>query len=65
MKCQSLLLTAPRHLSWNVTDLPEPQGHEVLIQTQVGAISIGSEVPQYTGVARGAIPPHLPDDDRI
>lgn len=56
MKCQSLLLTAPRHLSWKVTDLPELQGHEVLIQTQVGAISIGSEVPQYTGEARGATP---------
>ncbi len=56
MKSQSLLLTAPRSLVWEESTLPDPQPHEVLIQTQAGAISLGSELPLYTGLARRTDP---------
>jgi alcohol dehydrogenase len=56
MKCRSLLLTAPRRLSWEEIDVPDLQDNDVLIQTQVGAISIGSELPNYMGTARHSDP---------
>ena len=54
MPSQSLLLTAPRQLEWVMEDLPSLQPHEVLIQTTIGAISVGSELPIYFGTARSS-----------
>jgi alcohol dehydrogenase len=56
----SLMLTAPRRLEWVREILPEPGPEEVLIQTTSGAISIGSEIPQYLGTNRSASPPRYP-----
>lgn len=50
--CHSLLLTAPRQLTWILEGLPPIQPHEVLIQTQAGAISMGTELPHYIGNSR-------------
>jgi len=47
MQRRSLLLTAPKRLEWITEDLPALQPGEVLIQTTSGAISIGTELPQY------------------
>jgi alcohol dehydrogenase len=52
MHRQSLILIEPGQLEWIPEDLPPLQPYEVLIQTTAGAISIGSEVPQYCGTAR-------------
>ena len=52
MHRQSLILIEPGQLEWIPEDLPPLQPHEVLIQTTAGAISIGSELPQYCGTAR-------------
>lgn len=60
MKCRSLILTAPRRLSWEETDIPDLQGNDVLIQTRAGAISIGSELPNYMGTARHSRPLTFP-----
>ena len=60
MHRQSLLLTAPRQLEWVVEDLPPLQPHEVLIRTTTGAISIGSELPIYSGTARSTEPTRYP-----
>ncbi len=60
MKRQSLLLIEPRHLEWVREELPSLQPHEVLIQTTAGAISIGSELPVYSGTARSSAPAHYP-----
>ena len=54
MRNHSLLLTAPRHLEWVSEDLPPLQSDQVLIQTTIGAISIGSELPLYRGTARSS-----------
>lgn len=49
---QSLLLTAPRRLEWVSEEPPPPGPDEVLVQTTAGAISIGTELPQYRGTER-------------
>lgn len=56
----SLLLTAPRTLQWMNELLPEPGPEEMLVQTTSGAISIGSELPQYLGTNRSAVPARYP-----
>lgn len=60
MQRRSLLLTAPRQLAWVAEDVPSLRPDEVLVQTRAGAISIGAEVPQYTGTARSTSQPGYP-----
>lgn len=52
MERRSLLLTAPHQLDWVAEDLPPPGPQEVLVRTIAGAISIGTELPQYRGTER-------------
>lgn len=52
MEMQSLLLVAPRRFEWRAEDLPEPGARDVLVQTLAGAVSIGTELPQYMGAER-------------
>lgn len=57
----SLYLRAPRSLAW-VSEPLEPLGPgHVLVKTQATAISIGTELPMYTGAALGSTPryPHI------
>jgi alcohol dehydrogenase len=49
---ESLLLTAQKRVEWIREESSLPGPHEILVQTLVGAISIGSELPQYCGTAR-------------
>ena len=60
MKAASLLLTSPRRLAWEEQDLPAPQGDQVLVRTQAGAVSIGTELALYRGVSRAASLPVYP-----
>src|SRR6266567_6238043 len=60
MQSRSLLLTAPRQLEWVAENLPSLQPDEILVQTRAGAISIGAELPQYTGTARSTGSPRYP-----
>lgn len=57
---RSLLLAGPRRLEWAEQQLPDPAPGMVLVQTVASAISIGSEVPQYTGTARSLEIPRYP-----
>ena len=52
VRADSLLLLAPGQLEWIPEALPPLDAHEVLIQTRIGAISIGTELPLYCGIAR-------------
>lgn len=47
-----LCLTAPRSLAWITEELPSIGPHDILVQTCVAAISIGSELPLYCGTTR-------------
>ncbi|HVU68309.1 MAG TPA: zinc-binding alcohol dehydrogenase [Ktedonobacteraceae bacterium] len=44
------MLTAPRSLAWVSETLPSPGLQEVVVETRVSAISIGSELPLYQGI---------------
>ena len=60
MHRSSLLLFAPRTLRWVREALAAPTPHEIVVATQRGAISIGTELPLYAGTHRGAAPVQYP-----
>ncbi len=60
LRAKSLYLTAPEQLQWLDEDLPPLGPQEVLLQTCAGSISIGSEIPLYTGTARSIDVPRYP-----
>ncbi len=51
---KSLNLYGPRTLNWSEDMLPLVGDDDVVVETIAGAISIGSELPRYTGQAREA-----------
>ena len=57
---ERLCLIAPRSLAWITEELPPVGPHDVLVQTRAGAISIGSELPLYSGTSRAGHPPQYP-----
>ena len=61
MKQASLYFVAPRRVEIREKELPAPSGGEVLVQTLFSAISPGSELLVYRGLA----PDDLPLDDTI
>ncbi|MGZ3679854.1 MAG: alcohol dehydrogenase catalytic domain-containing protein [Ktedonobacterales bacterium] len=52
MERQSLLLVAPHQFEWRSEKLPHSGVRDVLVQTIAGAVSIGTELPQYMGTER-------------
>lgn len=60
MHADSLLLHAPRTLSWVRAELTPPAPGEVWLVTLVGAVSVGTERPLYRGDAREAEPRRYP-----
>jgi alcohol dehydrogenase len=60
LKRRSLLVTAPHQAQWIQENIRQPKAGEVLVETIAGAISIGSELPQYRGDARLSHPPTYP-----
>src|SRR5215510_7689779 len=60
LKRRSLLVTAPRQVEWVQDNIRQPADGEVLVETIAGAISIGSELPQYRGDARLSQRPTYP-----
>ncbi len=57
---RSLLLTAPHHLAWQTEPLPLLGATDILVQTHVGAISIGTEIPLYANTTRSSTPLNYP-----
>ena len=57
---RSLLLKAPRRLEWITGELQPPSSGEVLVRTDAGSISSGSELPLYRGDARSVSPVRYP-----
>src|SRR5579859_1594557 len=60
MRGRSLLLMGPRRLEWIDENLPEPGPGQAVIATTAGAVSVGTELPEYLGTARHSAPPHYP-----
>jgi alcohol dehydrogenase len=57
---RSLLLHGPKTLHWAEEMLPLLGDNDVLIETIAGAMSIGSELPRYSGTSREANSLHYP-----
>lgn len=60
MRAQSLLLVAPRRLVWTTAELPSLGARDLLVETRVGAVSIGTELPLYRGDSRNSAPATYP-----
>lgn len=60
MRGRSLLLTGPRRLEWVDADLPVPGPGQAVIATTAGAVSVGTELPEYLGTGRHSAPPRYP-----
>lgn len=60
MTGRALLLIAPRQLRWVEEVLPPIGPHDLLVETRVGAVSLGAELPQYRGDARSSAPLSYP-----
>jgi alcohol dehydrogenase len=60
MRSQSLMLVAPHQMSWIEQDLPPVGPRDLLVETSLGAISIGAELPQFRGDARSIVPERYP-----
>lgn len=57
---RSLLLHAPEQLAWVSEQLPPLGPHDLLVETVVGAISSGTELPHYRGTSRDLSAPPYP-----
>lgn len=51
---RSLMLYGPHTLNWSEDMLPLVDPHHLVIESIAGAVSIGTELPQYLGTARSA-----------
>jgi alcohol dehydrogenase len=60
MQRESLMLLEPRRLAWVTEELPPLQPDEALVRTVAGAVSVGTELPQYTGAERVVVPRRYP-----
>lgn len=60
MTGRALLLIAPRQLRWVEEVLPPIGPNDLLVETRVGAVSLGAELPQYRGDARSSAPLSYP-----
>jgi alcohol dehydrogenase len=60
ISAQSLYLTSQRQLQWITEELPPLKAHQLLVRTTTGTISIGSELPLYSGTARTSHPIEYP-----
>jgi alcohol dehydrogenase len=56
IESKSLMLMSPRRLEWVVERLSGPGSREVVLKTVAGSISGGTELPQFLGTARHALP---------
>jgi alcohol dehydrogenase len=60
MQRESLMLLEPRRLQWVTEELPPLRPDEALVRTVTGAVSVGTELPQYTGAERVVVPRRYP-----
>jgi alcohol dehydrogenase len=60
MQRESLMLLEPRRLAWVTEKLPPLQPDGVAVRTVAGAVSVGTELPQYTGAERVIVPRPYP-----
>ncbi len=61
MRVRQVTLVEPRKVEVREVDLPGPAPHQILVETEVSAISAGTELAVYTGTHQWLHDPNLPD----
>src|SRR5215472_10248059 len=61
MKARQALIVQPFQVEVCEVDLPEPAENQILVATEVSAVSPGTELAVYTGTHQWLLDPKLPD----
>src|SRR4051794_18637883 len=61
MKVRQAAITEPFHAAVREVDLPAPAPNQVLVRTEVSAVSAGTELAVWTGTHQWLRDPNLPD----
>jgi 2-desacetyl-2-hydroxyethyl bacteriochlorophyllide A dehydrogenase len=61
MKARQVVITEPHRVSVREVDLPAPAANQILVQTEVSAVSAATELAVFTGTHQWLKDPNLPD----
>src|SRR5262245_60099090 len=61
MQTTQAVILAPYQTGLRNVDLPAPAAHQILVETEVSAVSAGTELAVYTGTHQWLLDPTLPD----
>jgi 2-desacetyl-2-hydroxyethyl bacteriochlorophyllide A dehydrogenase len=61
MKARQAVVVKPFEVAVREVDLPEPADNQILLATEVSAVSPGTELAVYTGTHQWLLDPNLPD----
>jgi 2-desacetyl-2-hydroxyethyl bacteriochlorophyllide A dehydrogenase len=61
MNARLAVITEPYQVAVREVDLPAPAADQILVQTEVSAVSAGTELAVYTGTHQWLMDPNLPD----
>src|SRR5580700_1831816 len=61
MKARQAVIVKPFEVAVREVDLPEPADNQILVATEVSAVSPGTELAVYTGTHQWLLDPNLPE----
>jgi 2-desacetyl-2-hydroxyethyl bacteriochlorophyllide A dehydrogenase len=61
MRARQAVIREPLHVEVREVDLPPPAANQILVETEVSAVSPGTELAVYTGTHQWLKDPNLPD----
>src|SRR5438067_13245457 len=61
MNTRQVVITEPFQTSVREVELPRPAPNQILVKTEVSAVSAGTELAVYTGTHQWLKDPNLPD----
>ena len=61
MRAQQVVIVEPHKVAVREVELPPPAANQVLVATEVSAVSAGTELAVYTGTHQWLKDPSLPD----
>jgi 2-desacetyl-2-hydroxyethyl bacteriochlorophyllide A dehydrogenase len=61
MRARQVVLTEPYHATVREVELPPPAAHQILVATEVSAVSAGTELAVWTGTHQWLQDPTLPE----
>src|ERR1700738_1040300 len=61
MRARQAVIREPHQVEVREVDLPDPAANQILVRTEVSAVSPGTELAVYTGTHQWLRDPNLPD----